>query len=151
MEHDRILNLVDLDNDGKIEMLFPFTSEHGLIRETVIRTSLYVIADGYFRRVTGPFAGRTFPVAAPSGIELESEPDLTTAIEPTSSISTLSEFQERHRSPCWLNGISVKDGGILLNSDDSQSRRCEGYLQLQHSTQVPSPFILAADFPGKAD
>lgn len=147
LEGDRILNLVDLDSNGKIELLFPFVEEHGLKGDTAVHISLYTVSDGYFRRVDGMFAGRRFPVETPTGVPLADEPDLTNALEATAPRDTIARVRPRQNTPCWLEGISLIDGGIVLAPNSAASRECEGYLRFQQNGKMPSPLILAADLP----
>lgn len=149
LEGDRILNLVDLDGNGKVELLFPFVEEYGLKGDTAVHISLYTVSDGYFRRVVGTFAGQRFPAETPAGVPLTDEPDLTNAVEGTAPRDTIATVQPRQNTACWLEGISLKDAGIVLVPDSAGSRECEGYLQFQQTGKMPGSLILAADLPNE--
>lgn len=147
VEGSRILNLVDLDGDGKTELLFPFVAEYGLRGEEGVHISLYTISDGYFRRVAGRFAGREFPIERPAGVRFVGEPDLTNAVETTVATDRIATATPGQARACWLEGISIADGGILLAPDLAAMRECEGYLQLERRGKIASPSILVADLP----
>jgi hypothetical protein len=148
LEGDRILNFVDLDGDGRAELLFPYLREYGLKRDTAVHLALYKISDGYFRRLDGAFAGRRYPIENPPGVQLSDEPTLTNTLEAGVRAERIAGVQSRQSMPCWLAGISVIDGEILLNPDSPASRECEGYLQFQQKGKIPTPLILVADLPG---
>ncbi len=147
LDGNRLLNLVDLGSDGQTELLFPYVEEYGMKGETAVHISLYTISDGHFRRVDGMFAGRKFPVENPAGVRLEDEPNLTNAVEATAPTETITRVQPRRKTTCWLEGISITDGGIVLAPASPASRECEGYLQFQHKGKIPSPLILVVDLP----
>jgi hypothetical protein len=152
---ERLMNFVDLDGDGRSELLLQHVEEYDLLTKTAASISLYVIHDGSFRRLEGAFAGRRFPIQDPLGIRLEHEPNLTNAVEAiaprsgtSNSLNTtgnISRIQSPAKTPCWLEGIALSGGGIVLVPDSATVRACEGYLQLGRSGTMPFPLIVVAD------
>lgn len=147
VEGDQVRNLVDLDGDGRVELLVPHAEEHGLQRDWAVRFSLYPISNGYFTRTVGSFAGRTFPVDEPPGVQLTDEPDLTNAVPGSAAGEVIKRLRGEQSESCWLKGISLRDGGIMLPADSAAPAECGGYLALQEGRRLSMPLIVVADFP----
>lgn len=143
---NRLLNFVDLNRDKKAELLFQHFEPTGTNGEFGISTALYSISDGYFRRVTGIFGGRTFPIRRPIRLHFAEEPDLTNALPVSQQSKELTKLQRRATGPCWLQDITITDKGIALAPNSTASRECEGYLQSKEG-RVALPLITVLDLP----
>ena len=87
-----LANLVDLDRDGRAELLFLHVEgfDRGQARATSL--SRYEIRDARLKRADGRFAGEVFPARFPRGVRVTDEPDFTTAFglnTPTLTITGL--------------------------------------------------------------
>jgi hypothetical protein len=149
LEGDRLLNFVDLDGNGRTKLLVPHIEE-GVSSEEAVRIALYTINDGQFSRVVGAFAGRRYPIDRPSGAQFESDPNLTNAIPSPALRQPITRVKNRSHEPCWLKGISLEHGGIVLAVDSEATQECEGYLQLGGSRKVSEPLITVLDTPKKS-
>lgn len=147
VEGEQLRNFVDFDGDGRVELLVPHAEEHGLQRDWAVRFSLYTISSGYLTRTVGSFAGRKFPVDEPPGVQLTDEPDLTNAVPGSAAGEVIKRSRGEQGESCWLRGISLRDGGIVLPVDSAVPAECGGYLALQEGGRLSMPLIVVADFP----
>mgnify|MGYP000051506612 CR=1 FL=1 len=148
--HDAGLsNLVDLNEDGRAELLFLYVD--GIDRGEGSGTSLarYEIRDAYLKRVNGPFAGQQFPRIRPRGARLAKEPDLTNDIDPRGEPSTIATLIPGRRENCrvQLPLTRDQDGGLRITRDNAEplSQACFDKLTLTDGRILGFPELTVID------
>ena len=67
-------NLVDLDRDGRAELLYLHVQRYDRGEAEATSISRYEIRDGHLMRMAGRFAGEALPIIRPAGAQIWSEP-----------------------------------------------------------------------------
>lgn len=145
---DRIRNVVDLNSDGKAELIVPHIEEYGLTGDESVSLSLYQLLDGSFIQVAGVFADREHPTVRPADARFLNLPDLTNALQQAVRIDEIIAIEPAKSDSCGISGISMTDAGIILNQNKAPSSECEDYLKLRSGRKVTRPLILVVDLPG---
>jgi hypothetical protein len=145
VENDQILNFVDLDRDGQVDLLYSFVEKDALSAESSAHFYLYSISNGYLRRTDGPFAERNFPIDYPSGRGPVEEPSLTNSVTDGEFANMVLAFQFNLHGRCLQAGLSRIDGGIEFPSKNQTRQDCQSYLQLQNGIRTPIPLIIVTD------
>lgn len=136
VEGDLVLNFVDLDGDGKVELLFQHVEEVGADRQAGISTALYTMTDGYFLRATGTFGGNAFPIREPARARFVDEPNLTNAATSGGYREQIGPLKRPENGLCWLEEFTVAKDGISLALDSPSAARCRGYLQAKTADRI---------------
>lgn len=144
---ERIDNIVDLDGDGRAELLFQSTEEQDSARELAVVTFLYRIERGYFKRVDGNVARRSFPIRRPKDARISEEPELSNVVEPADPRHRISAVKPGEARSCWLDRLSLTDGAVHLAPESLVSDECHGYLQLARGGRVGIPMMVVLDKP----
>lgn len=147
-EQNRIHNIVDLNADGMAELVVPHIEDIGLRGDESISLSLYQILDGSFIQIAGLFAGREYPIVRPADARLLDRPDLTNALQHASMTGEIIAFEPAKSTSCGISGISLADGGIILDSVEPRADECEDHLRVRSGHRTIRPLILVFDLPG---
>ncbi len=141
-------NLVDLDRDGRAELLFPYVEDYyrGEARGTsVFRYSLIAAS---VQRVDGMFAGNRFPIVLPRGTLLEQEPDLSTRLEENGGALRIQKTLPGNPGSCGLGGQLRLEKRVEPGETTSGSRietDCEDRLVLSDGRTIGYPSMLIVD------
>ena len=152
---DRILNLVDLNGDGRAELLYPYMQNdgNGMYPDNYgSRLTLYRISDGYFTRADGLFAGHEFPYKRSqfdAKVSWADEPVLNNSPGTAAPTNLVAAAHLTPGMTCGGVNVTLEDGQIRAVPPPAEPGSCERYLQVGKNRKVMLPEILVIDVPGE--
>lgn len=142
-------NLVDLDRDGRAELLYLHVQGYDRGEAEATSISRYEIRDGHLTRIAGPFAGEMFPIIRPVGAQIRSEPDLMNAIGPGARRYTITSVIAGKKENCGvqvtLRRLPGGEVAVDAAAAEAQAATCQDRLVLPDGTTVSMPEILVVD------
>lgn len=140
-----IANLVDLDRDGRAELLFLHVEGIDRGRARVTSLSRYEIKNARLKRVDGRFATETFPARVPRGARVTEEPDLTTALDPNPPALTIASLVPARQGNCGVQ-IAIDQAGQPSTVDriaaEAATEACYDKLILSDGRTLNLPAIV---------
>ena len=109
-----VANLVDLDKNGRAELLFLHVEGIYRGRARSMSLSLYDIRNAHLKRVDGRFGTEVFPVLTPRGTRPAEEPDLTNTLGGSASDLTIKSLIPERPGYC---GVLIPMGYLLDSGD----------------------------------
>jgi hypothetical protein len=150
-EDSGLSNLVDLDRDGRAELLFLYVE--GIDRGQAQATSLsrYDINDAHLRRVDGRFAGEIFPTVQPKNAKVREEPDLTNFVDTKSPGTTIASLIPGGKENCGVRLPLTRDQEGALKVDrnraEALTQDCYDKLTLADGRKLNLPELAVLDRP----
>jgi hypothetical protein len=144
-----LANLVDLDRDGRAELLFLHVD--GIDRGQARATSLfrYEVRDARLKRVDGRSAGEIFPARLPREVRVNNEPDLTTAIEPNPPALTITSVVPGRPGSCGVQIPMNRLGTDAVNATAAEAATdaCYDKMTLSDGRTLNLPAIVVLEKP----
>lgn len=150
-EDSGLSNLVDLDGDGRAELLYLYVEgiDQGQARATSL--TRYEINRAHLRRVDGQFAGENFPVLQPKNAKFQEEPDLTNFVETKSPEATIASLTPGRRGYCGVQVPLTRDQEGALRVDrnraDELTQSCYDKMTLADGRKLSLPALAVLDHP----
>jgi hypothetical protein len=148
-EESGLSNLVDLDGDGRAELLFLYVEgiDRGQARATSI--TCYEIRDAHLKRVDGPFAGEMFPVVQPKNAKLREEPDLTNSVDTNGPGATIASLIRGRKENCGMQVPLTRgeEGALKVDRDAAEvlGQGCYDKLALSDGRKLSLPGVVVLD------
>lgn len=142
-EASGLSNLVDLNGDGRAELLFLYVD--GIDRGQARATSLtrYEIGDARLRRVDGRFDGEMFPIVEPKNAKLRAQPDLTNSVDTKNRGTRIDSLIPGRKENCGVPAPIVRSEKGVLREDASAaealSKACYDEISLSDGRRIRSP------------
>ena len=148
-EESGLSNLVDLNGDGRAELLFLYVE--GVDRGQARATSMtrYEIRDARLRRVDGRLIGEMFPVVQPKHAKVRGEPDLTNSVDMKSPSAIIASLIPGRKENC---GVQVpltrgEDGALKVAraATEALGEGCYDKLALSDGRKLRLPAVVVLD------
>jgi hypothetical protein len=148
-EDSGLSNLVDLDGDGRAELLFLYVEgiDRGQARATSI--TRYEIRDAHVRRLDGRFAGEMFPIVEPKNAKLHSQPDLTNSVDTKNPGGQIDSLIPGTKENC---GVPVpitrsRKGALKVDATAAEalSQACYDKITLSDGKRLRLPEMVVLD------
>ena len=142
-------NLVDLDGDGRAELLYLYVE--GIDRGHARATSLtrYEIRNARLKRVDGWFAGDVFPAIQPKRARVRGEPDLTNVVDMEGPSAMIASLIQGKKEDC---GVQVPlthgaEGSLRANHNAGEAinEGCYDKLVLSDGRKLNLPEVAVLD------
>ena len=144
-----LANLVDLDRNGRAELLFLYVQgfDRGQARATSIFR--YEIKDARLRRVDGPVAGEVFPDRLPRGVRVTDEPDMTTVVQLNAPTLTITSLAPGKPGSCGVQIPLGATGSVTVdpNAAEATIEVCYDKMTLSDGRTLNLPAIVVLDKP----
>jgi hypothetical protein len=149
VSHLGLENLVDLDRNGRAELLYPYIDGYSRGEARAVSISVYQIADSYLNRVVGQVGGRRFPMVTPRGSLVAEEPNLTTRPSASELPTTIRAVYNGRPETCGLSGQLTLERGSERTRDQETQRIdvCEDRLALSDGRTIRYPSIIVVERP----